>query len=480
MRLGRDPIDQALKEALLKAALRIAACGLLPALLVVLAAVPAAARDDDHQAVPWGSGNGPREADEVEELLDGRHSEAPPSPDRRVDLRWIDRLNAYSADSRSHIPGVLPILPRLGAGREPGPPGWPRVPAEFEPQEALVLPMGLLAEEDPETLAGLVAGARRRTAVVGIVAGAAERARVEAILRSKGVPTANIQFAEIAHNTKWVRDYGPIFVWTDETHRAAVDAEYPEVGRDADDIVPDKLAGRFHAKVLSAPIIFEGGNLLSNGQGLCVTTTSAIFRNSDREDAEFRVCQFFRDCFGSQQTVFLEPLVGEQTGHVDMFACFAAPDLVLVGSYSPMEDALNAALLDRNAARLLGLSTPRGPLRVVRIPMPPHQDGVWRTYTNVVFANSVVLVPVYRGVDPTGREKALETFARLMPGWKVIGVESSSLIQGGGALRCVSAAVPLVAPRTALPLSGPAPERAPGNSRTDPRRSRQSPVGRAG
>ena len=108
---------------------------------------------------------------------------------------------------------------------------------------------------------------------------------------------------------------------------------------------------------------------------------------------------------------------------------------------------------NRNAQRLEGLPTPHGPLRVIRIPMPPHKDGNWRTYTNVVFANGALLVPVYRGVDRAGREKALELFARLLPGWQVIGIDCTTLIQGGGALRCISTGVPLDTPRAAAVAS---------------------------
>lgn len=361
----------------------------------------------------------------------------------RSDLRWIARLNAHSADPRGQLGNVLPLWSGPGSGQGWRPAVRNRVPADFEPQEALLLPGGLLADEDPEVLSGFVGAARGRTAVMAIVANPAQRERVQQSLRKAGLPTAGIHFAELPHNTKWVRDYGPIFVRLQNNRRLAVDTEYPESGREDDDAIPARLAGRFHAGLLPAPIIFEGGNLLSNGRGLCVTTTAAVFRNSDKPEAEARVCNVFSDCFGSTQTVFLEPLMGEPTGHVDMFACFTAPDVVVLGAYDPAVDPLNAALLDRNAARLNGLATPRGPLRVVRIPMPPRSDGNWRTYTNVVFANGVVLVPTYRGVDRLGREKALETFTRLLPGWHVIDVDCTNLIQGGGALRCVSAGVPL-------------------------------------
>ncbi len=376
-----------------------------------------------------------------------RRFQTPTSPDRRFDQGWIERLNAHSEGARARRPGTLPLLPRWAPGQGTAEAGLSRVPAEFEPQEALLLPVGLLADEAPEVLTGLMAATRRRAAVVGIVADAGQRDRVAKALHAQGLPQTGIQFAELPHNTKWIRDYGPIFVRLSNHRRAAIDTEYPETGRDDDDAIPVKLAERFRARLIPAQIVFEGGNLLSNGEGLCVTTTAAIFRNSDQEDSEARVCRVFRDCFGAEQTVFLEPLMGEQTGHVDMFACFTAPDVIVVGTYAPELDALNAALLNRNAERLEGLPTPRGPLRVVRIPMPPHKDGNWRTYTNVVFANGALLMPTYRGVDRAGRETAFELFARLLPGWEVIGIDCTTLIRGGGALRCISTGVPLDVPR---------------------------------
>lgn len=373
--------------------------------------------------------------------------QAPRAPGRKVDLGWIERLNAAG----SRVPGMVS---RWSADSGARAPSWVRAPAEFEPQEALLLPVGRLAEDCPKTLTRLVAAIRDSVEVVGIVADATQRRRVERLLRAKGLPAASVRFIRLPHNTKWLRDYGPIFVRVRHRRRAVVDAEYPETGRHEDDVLPGRLARQFAADLIAAPIVFDGGNLLSNGYGLCVTTTAAIFRNSDEADAEARVCRVFRECFGAEQTVFLEPLLGEQTGHVDMFACFTAPAVIVVGSYDPAVDALNAAVLDRNAQRLAGLPTPHGPLRVVRVPMPPHHDNHWRTYTNVVFANKVLLMPTYVGVDRAGREKAMEIFARLLPGWQVVGIDCTALIRGGGALRCVSATVPLDCPARVFSPNG--------------------------
>ncbi len=50
-------------------------------------------------------------------------------------------------------------------------------------------------------------------------------------------------------------------------------------------------------------------------------------------------------------------------------------------------------------------------MQVVRIPMPSHKDGNWRTYTNVIYANGVVLVPQYPDADAELDRVALTSFA---------------------------------------------------------------------
>ena len=74
--------------------------------------------------------------------------------------------------------------------------------------------------------------------------------------------------------------------------------------------------------------------------------------------------------------------------------------------------------------------------------MPPHRDDVWRTYTNALYANDVVVVPVYAGVDAGLEREALDLYRRLLPGRQIVTVESTSLAKTGGALRCVSLNIP--------------------------------------
>jgi hypothetical protein len=145
----------------------------------------------------------------------------------------------------------------------------------------------------------------------------------------------------------------------------------------------------------------------------------------------------------AREVVFLENLVGEPTGHVDMFATFTAADTVVIGQYASEYDAVNAAILDRNAQRLSSSTLRGGPLKVARIPMPPRVPTpigteLWPTYTNVAYANGILLVPVYRGWSPELEALAVKVYQRLLPDWILVLVNAVPALRAGGGIHCMN------------------------------------------
>jgi hypothetical protein len=187
-----------------------------------------------------------------------------------------------------------------------------------------------------------------------------------------------------------------------------------------------------------AGIALDGGNLLTNGQGLCLATTQLLETNRAFGYEDNCVTDTIKRLFGAEEIVYLERLEGEKTGHVDLFAAFTAPDTVVVGDYAGIDPA-NAAILDRNAERLSKVVTSSGPLKVVRLPMPPRgKDYFGGSYTNVLFANGVLLVPSWPNVPRETEDQVMATYRRLLPGWDVVGIDVGDLMSYGGVLRCVS------------------------------------------
>ena len=173
-------------------------------------------------------------------------------------------------------------------------------------------------------------------------------------------------------------------------------------------------------------------------------TNSLLNLNLSRGHSFEEICRLLKQHLNLDSLTHLEPLAGEPLGHIDMFVTVAAPNVVVVGQYDPAVDATNARILDENVSSLSKLTTQQGSMQVVRIPMPSHADGRWRTYTNVIYANGVLLVPQYPDFCPDLDAQAIEIFKKVLPGWKVVGVDSSKLITKNGALHCVSLNIPML------------------------------------
>jgi agmatine deiminase len=315
------------------------------------------------------------------------------------------------------------------------------MPADFERQSAILIGVNELLPHHPHVLTGLVSALIDRLPIIAVITGEEQRRDLLTTLCDWGLPAHRVQSVRSSAVGLWVRDYGPSFVKS-EGRVCVLDAQYwYDPKRPDDDQFPSDLANLLGVDVREVPVIVEGGNLLSNGRGIAVSSTVMINRNAPRYTPN-EVLKILSARYGFRSIACLPPLRAGKTDHSDMFATFTAPDTLVLGRYDAADDPTNAALLDRAAASLRGFDTGAGPLKIERIPMPPHRDGVWRTYTNVVYANDVVVVPSYAGVDERIEREALDTYRRLLPGREIVSVEATSLARTGGALRCVTLNIP--------------------------------------
>jgi agmatine/peptidylarginine deiminase len=336
------------------------------------------------------------------------------------------------------------------------------VPGEFERQEAVLLSWPLLlrstdnsgpAEKAPldRVLCDIVGALRQDVRVIVLADKEFARNRITTLLAESDIPEDSVEFLSVPANYEWIRDYGPLCLRLPNGSLALVDADYCTDhlvnAHPQEDRVPRVMGEQLGAKVVHAPITIQHGNLLSNGRGLCLTTQLPVLQNRTQGYSENDVARILGTCYGAERVLFLEAMVGELTGHVDMFATFTGPDTVVVGRYAKEADPVNAAILDRNAARLAALKPPYGPLQVVRIPMPRRVrltsgQELWPTYTNVVYGNGKLLVPTYAGLDPDAEAVAMSVYQRLLPDREIVGIDAGPLLSGGGSLHCVTMNLP--------------------------------------
>lgn len=317
------------------------------------------------------------------------------------------------------------------------------VPADFEPLSAVVLSAARLGVVFPETFVRVIAELIDVVPLVVLVRDERQRSELLTHLTDWGLGTNRIYFVHSPAALMWVRDYGPQFLRSGDGSYVMLDAEYFRTELPAEDQVPHVLANLLRTPVEPVPLTVEGGNILSNGQGLCLTTEGLLERNAHRGESIKAVAERFRQAYGFNHVIVLEALKREATCHVDMFAAFTSPDTVVMGQYDPRVDPENADVLEYNASLLSRLDFPGGrTLNVVRVPMPTNHGEVWRTYTNVVFANGTLLVPSYAGSDPAVEQAVRETYQKLLPGWRVKPIDTSGLVHGRGVLRCLTCPVP--------------------------------------
>lgn len=318
---------------------------------------------------------------------------------------------------------------------------------EFEQQSGLLLSCRSFAEESSLVFVQMVSAASRHLPVVVLHTGHAERTAAEQILYAHGALESNVHFVDVPHTTMWVRDFGPFVVQDAGGQAVLVDANYEweeeaeivaagRVQRVADDDFPRELAEEIGTPRRETELTIDGGHVLSNGRGLGVATLGLLEHNVHHGLDERQMTGKLCALFGFEEVVFLESLPREPTGHLDVFATFTSADTIVVGALDPNTDPHGAAALDRNAEKLSEVRVAGQPLNVVRIPLPYFGEDVWPTYTNVVYANGALLMPVYPGRDPDGRRTARETYERLLPGWEIVEVDGDWFLPRGGGPHC--------------------------------------------
>lgn len=317
------------------------------------------------------------------------------------------------------------------------------LPGEFENHDALLVAWPKATSVGPAVQLKLFADIiREGSASIDIVVLIPDRESEQEVLdylRTQGIHVDHLKFMRAPSTLLWVRDYGPLTAKSFVGGIEILDTIYfrgPEFP--AQDQVPAAVGAGLGLPVVEVPIVMENGNLLSNGAGVCVTTTKLLRVNAERDLDESDVTRLLRERVGAEEVIFLEPLHGEPNEHVDMFMTFTAPDSVVVGHYEPSTDLINAAILDRNADRLAQIHTACGPMRVHRIPMPEKVNGNWCTFTNVVYANGTMLVPSYGKRHAAAEKTAVAVYQSLLPTWNIVSIDCSDVLIFNGSLHCAT------------------------------------------
>jgi len=285
-------------------------------------------------------------------------------------------------------------------------------------------------------------------------------ARAQSQLKDFGftdVEVENLVFIESSFDKRvWIRDFGAHTIYKDEVDsRFMIDWLYDPEYKNADTIVSPLMSTYLETDLFATTLNpydlkFDGGNLLTDGLGLAIASTH-IF--DDNQYDEPTIDAIMNQFLGFDNFIKLEKLEHNGIHHVDMYMKMLNEETILIGEFP--DGVADGPQIEENIDYLLSnFKTSFGTdFKIHRISMPADRNGqfgddrtgtcsnngtgCYYTYTNAFFINELILVPIYfdgEGMD----EIALNQWKELMPGYKIVGIDCSKIIQEYGAIHCVT------------------------------------------
>ena len=332
-----------------------------------------------------------------------------------------------------------------------------RLPAEWEPVGAVLLAWPS-AESDWAPWLD-----RARATVVAMARAIAPRARV--LVVSADPQSSHDLLADLSEhvtviavplNDTWIRDYGPITILRNQ-QPCLLDFGFNGWGlkfpADRDNLVTAFLHAEGHLGQVARLIPglwLEGGSIESDGKGTLLTTSACLLSpNRNPHFDRAAIDGALREWLGAQRVLWLDHghLEGDDTdAHIDTIARMCPDDTI---AYVACDDPNDSHFADfaLMAAELAALRTAAGqPYRLVPLPWARERraaDGhrLPATYANFLFVNGAVLVPTY--ADPNRDADALAAVARACPGFAIIAIDCTVLVEQHGSLHCMTMQIPL-------------------------------------
>lgn len=276
--------------------------------------------------------------------------------------------------------------------------------------------------------------------------------RVKKLLQDFGIDLSNINFFNVDHNDVWVRDYMPTFVKnTSENGILAVKWDYNGYGKSNDPyfskLTKDNKTFKdlnkiLNLKILEPKIILEGGAIDVNGTGTLLTTEQCLLNpNRNGNLSKNPIEDYLKKYLGVKNIIWLkEGLVNDHTdGHIDEIARFVG-EKVIVCAYEDDQNDPNFKILDENFKILEKTEDNDGnKFKIIKLPMPhmnyDNGEKAPVSYANFYIGNSVILMPSFN--DPNDKN-ASEIIQELFPNHKIVNIDCTKLIYGGGGLHCIT------------------------------------------
>jgi agmatine deiminase len=315
----------------------------------------------------------------------------------------------------------------------------PRTPAEWEEAQGVIVTWAAFNAELRE-----IVRRAKEAATVYIIC--SNPTTVQNYLTSGGVSLTNIVFVTAPFNSVWVRDYGPQSVYLENGDLAFIDWLYNRP-RPQDNAIPQYMANYlglpfYQMGGSSGQLITTGGNFMADGHDDGYSSKLVLVENPSYNETQ--IDQIKHSFMGINPYIKMEELPYDYISHIDMHMKLLDEETLLVGQFpagvsdGPYIEANLQYLLDNYKTKF------GNDFKVIRIPMVPSTTGQWplgnnvpyRTYTNALILNNIVLVPQY--YNATLNAQAIAIYQDAMPGYEVYGINMENVIPYSGAIHCIT------------------------------------------
>lgn len=268
---------------------------------------------------------------------------------------------------------------------------------------------------------------------------------VKNYLTSYSVPLINLHYVIAPYNSVWMRDYGQNCVYRNEVDSLILVDWIYNRPRPKDDTIPRVLGRTFGIplyETTQAPydLIHTGGNFMSDGFGTAFSSELVVNENPNHTVPE--IDTIMNQFMGIDRYIKMPVLPYDLIHHIDMHMKLLDEQTLLIGEYP--SGVADGPQIEANLQYVLANynSVYGTPYNVIRIPQPPDQSGLYPnqggdylTYTNAVFVNKTVILPLYyQQYDTT----AIRIWQEALPGYTIVGVQCSNIIQASGAVHCIT------------------------------------------
>ena len=336
-----------------------------------------------------------------------------------------------------------------------------RMPAEWEPHKAIWLawPHDEISfpnrvDKVQNDVVKIISAIHQSEQVELLVLDEVMQAQATTKLLAAGVDLKKVTFRVINYMDGWMRDCGPIWVKDESGKDFLVKWIFNQWGGKFPDLLPDdaipyKIKEWLNLKMEQPELVLEGGAIDVNGQGMCLTTEQCVLNeNRNLGKTKQDIEKYLEDFLGIKKTIWLfQGIVNDHTdGHIDEIARFVGPNKIVCG-YEDDEKDPNYTILKNNYETLTAATNLEGqPFEVIKLPMPHinFPDDAAGTskgekapvsYTNFYIGNGVVLAAVFN--DPNDA-KAIEILQSCFPDRKIVPIDCSDIMYGGGAIHCMT------------------------------------------